>query len=97
MHLTVDAFIYPVRKRKTSHQTGFIKIRAAAGSCSPAGHPFVIVEDCPTFPGLSKRLHWDLENPEDYTGTAEEILQKARVLRDRIRQLVGGFIIEYLI
>lgn len=54
-------------------------------------------EDCPTFPGLSKRLHWDLENPEDYTGTAEEKLQKARVLRDRIRQLVGGFIIEYLI
>lgn len=54
-------------------------------------------EDCPTFPGLPKRLHWDLENPEDFTGTEAEILERIRVLRDRIRQLVGGFIIEFLI
>lgn len=52
--------------------------------------------DCPIFPGIVKRLHWDLENPEDFTGTEEEIMQKVRDLRDLIKTLVGGFIQEYL-
>ena len=52
--------------------------------------------DCPIFPGIVKRLHWDLENPEEYSGTEEEVLGKIRDLRDRIKTLVEGFIQESL-
>ncbi|MCG8485691.1 MAG: arsenate reductase ArsC [Clostridia bacterium] len=49
-------------------------------------------EDCPTFPGMPKRMHWDLEDPEKFTGTDEEKLEKVRKLRDKIKQLVLQFI-----
>ncbi len=49
---------------------------------------------CPTFPGVAKKLHWDLENPEDFTGTDEEKLTKVRVLRNKIKKLVQQFIDE---
>ena len=52
--------------------------------------------DCPIFPGVVRRLHWDLENPEDFSGTEEEVLEKVRALRDQIRTLVSGFIQEHL-
>lgn len=48
--------------------------------------------ECPTFPGVAKKLHWELENPEDYTGTDEEKLEKVRSLRDRIKAHVQAFI-----
>lgn len=51
--------------------------------------------ECPIFPGVPKRIHWDLENPEDFTGTEEEKLDKTRVLKDQIKQLVLKFIEEY--
>jgi arsenate reductase len=51
--------------------------------------------DCPVFPGVPIRLHWDLENPEDFTGTDEEILEKVRQLKDRIKQLIIDFIKEH--
>jgi len=51
-------------------------------------------EECPIFPGVIRRLHWDLENPEDYTGTDEEILEKLRLLRDKIKAMVKSFIVE---
>jgi arsenate reductase len=51
--------------------------------------------ECPTFPGVPKRLHWDLENPEDFTGTEEEKLDKVRELKDRIKSFVLEFIEEY--
>ncbi len=51
--------------------------------------------ECPTFPGVPKRLHWDLENPEDFTSTEEEKLYKVRMLRDRIKSFVMDFIEEY--
>jgi len=51
-------------------------------------------KQCPIFPGVHTRLHWDLKNPEDYTGTEEEILDQVRELRDRIEGLVKGFIAE---
>lgn len=49
-------------------------------------------DECPVFPGLAKKLHWELENPEDYTGTEEENLERLRVLRDKIKALVADFI-----
>lgn len=51
--------------------------------------------ECPIFPGVPKRMHWDLENPEDFTGTEEEKITKIRELRDQIKQLVLDFIEDY--
>jgi len=51
--------------------------------------------ECPIFPGVPKRIHWDLENPEDFTGTEEEKADKTRELKDQIKQLVLDFIKEY--
>jgi arsenate reductase len=51
--------------------------------------------ECPTFPGVPKRLHWDLENPEDITGTEEEKLNKVRNLKNQIKSLVLEFVEEY--
>jgi len=51
--------------------------------------------ECPVFPGVTKKLHWDLEDPEDYAGTEEEKLDKIRALKDRIKQLVLDFINEH--
>ncbi len=49
-------------------------------------------EECPVFPGIHTRLYWDLENPENFTGTEEEKLEKVKALRDRIKELVVEFI-----
>jgi arsenate reductase len=49
-------------------------------------------DECPVYPGMAKRLHWDLENPEEYVGTEEEKLEKLRDLRDKIKMLVLDFI-----
>lgn len=51
--------------------------------------------DCPIFPGKPTRIHWDLENPEDFVGTDEEKMQKVRELRDKIKKLVQKFIQEF--
>ncbi|NCB64321.1 MAG: arsenate reductase ArsC [Clostridia bacterium] len=44
--------------------------------------------DCPVFPGVPSRRHWDLENPENFTGTDEEKLDKVRALKDQIKTRV---------
>lgn len=51
--------------------------------------------DCPIFPGNPTRIHWDLENPEDFVGTDEEKMEKVRELRDKIKKLVQQFIHEF--
>lgn len=51
--------------------------------------------DCPIFPGTPIRIHWDLENPEDYLGTEEEKLELLRELRDKIKTMIQQFIDEY--
>ena len=48
--------------------------------------------DCPIFPGIARRIYWDLENPEDYKGTKQEKLERLRTLRDKIKKLVLEFI-----
>lgn len=48
--------------------------------------------ECPIFPGIPKRLHWDLENPEDFTGAEEEKIKKIKQLKEQIKQLVKDFI-----
>jgi len=49
-------------------------------------------ERCPVFPGISKRLNWPFEDPADFTGTPEEIAEKTRILRDRIKGKVEAFV-----
>lgn len=49
--------------------------------------------DCPIFPGIVTRLRWDdLDNPEEITGTYEEKLEKARLLRDDIEKRIDEFV-----
>ena len=50
--------------------------------------------DCPVFPGVPERRHWDLKNPEDFTGTDEEKLDKVRALKEQIKTRVLEFIDE---
>ena len=52
-------------------------------------------KDCPLFPGLVKRIHWDLEDPAQFTGTDSEKLELVKELRDKIKKLVHEFINEY--
>ncbi|OQY47834.1 MAG: arsenate reductase ArsC [Candidatus Parabeggiatoa sp. nov. 2] len=42
-------------------------------------------EQCPTFPGVAKRLHWGFPDPSALTGTEEEKLAKTREIRDLIK------------
>lgn len=49
-------------------------------------------ENCPaTFPGMGKRLHWDLEDPAAFEGTDEAKLGKFRQIRDEIAERVRAF------
>jgi len=44
---------------------------------------------CPTtFPDLSQRLRWDLEDPVKFVGTEEDKLKKFREIRDQIKKRV---------
>jgi len=48
---------------------------------------------CPIFPGLlTETIHWDLEDPESFTGSHEEKTEKVRKLRDVIKEKVAGFV-----
>lgn len=48
-------------------------------------------ENCPIFPGQLTRFSWrDFEDPENYTGTDEEKLEKARKLRDDIEKRIDA-------
>lgn len=51
-------------------------------------------ESCPIFPGTVKRLGWSFSDPSSFAGTAEEIMDKIRQVREEIRQQVLAFIEE---
>lgn len=50
---------------------------------------------CPIFPMTRVVLEWGLDDPADFTGTEEEILEKVRTLRDKIKLNVEQIIEEY--
>jgi len=50
------------------------------------------LQHCPIFPGFATRLSWALEDPSSFTGTHEEQLDKARKVRDQIKEHVMEFI-----
>jgi arsenate reductase len=47
-----------------------------------------IEEKCPVFPGLTRRLAWPFDNPEDFRGSHDERLDQVRRLREEIRTKV---------
>jgi len=49
-------------------------------------------EDCPTIPGTSTRLYWNIEDPAAFEGTEEEKLAKFREVRDQIHERVKVFL-----
>ena len=49
-------------------------------------------EKCPTFPGVTTRLFWDIENPSAFEGTDEEKLKKFREVRDIIDENIKEFL-----
>ncbi|HEV8368972.1 MAG TPA: arsenate reductase ArsC [Pyrinomonadaceae bacterium] len=49
-------------------------------------------EQCPVFPGKTKRIHWSFEDPAAAEGDAEERLRVFRRVRDEIRERLEQFI-----
>ncbi|MCU0843844.1 MAG: arsenate reductase ArsC [Spirochaetes bacterium] len=43
-------------------------------------------ERCPVFPGVTKRLHWSLEDPASFTGSFEARMEQTRSIRESIRK-----------
>ena len=55
-------------------------------------------EACPIYPGGSKLLHHDFEDPSSFAGTPEEVLGSFRRVRDQIRSWIElTFADEYVI
>jgi arsenate reductase len=52
-------------------------------------------ERCPIFPGITKRIGWSFEDPASFTGTHDEMLEKTRVVRDKIKLAVEKFADDY--
>ena len=51
-------------------------------------------DDCPIFPGGTRRLHWSLDDPAIVQGTEEERMAAFRRIRDRLRDRVKAFLRE---
>ncbi|SUP60848.1 Arsenate reductase [Weissella viridescens] len=49
-------------------------------------------DKCPMTPPTVNRIHWDLADPAQATGTDDEILNVFRETRDTIQGLVKNFI-----
>jgi len=49
-------------------------------------------EKCPLFPGSQKKIHWNLEDPDAFSGTHHEKLEKAILLRDEIEKRIDAFV-----
>ena len=51
-------------------------------------------DNCPVFPGATKRIHWSIEDPAAVQGTDEERLTAFRRIRDQLRERVKTFVRE---
>ena len=45
-------------------------------------------ESCPVLPRKVKKIHWSIEDPAKVKGSAEEIIQAFRRVRDKIKYLI---------
>jgi len=51
-------------------------------------------EKCPLFPGITKRLHWEFDDPSALGGSYDHKLEKTRIIRDKIKLKVEQFLQE---
>jgi arsenate reductase len=51
-------------------------------------------EDCPTIPGASTRLYWNIEDPAVFEASEEEKLTKFRQARDKINEEIKKLLKE---
>lgn len=50
-------------------------------------------QTCPVFPGLrTETIHWNIGDPESFTGTHDEKMARMRPVRDEIKRKVEEFI-----
>ena len=49
-------------------------------------------QQCPTFPGTTRRIHWPLEDPALVEGDHHARLDAFRIARDELRRRLGEFI-----
>jgi arsenate reductase (thioredoxin) len=49
---------------------------------------------CPVFPGVTRRLNWPFDNPEAFEGTHEEKLKQVRRVRNEIRARIEKWVRE---
>jgi arsenate reductase (thioredoxin) len=49
-------------------------------------------ERCPIFPGVSERLHWNVDDPSSFTGSYEDKLKKTRAVRDAVDKKIQDFL-----
>jgi len=53
-------------------------------------------ERCPLFPGLlTEIINWSIDDPELFSGTLEEKLERMRRVRDTVKEKVLAFIRDY--
>lgn len=52
-------------------------------------------QKCPIFPNAVNNIRWNLEDPSKFNGSEEEILEKTKEIRDRIKEKVVAFISEH--
>jgi arsenate reductase len=53
-------------------------------------------KNCPTtFPGISERQHWPLEDPAAFQGSDEATMTKFREIRDQIDQIIRKWVQEH--
>ena len=48
-------------------------------------------EQCPVFPGKTRRIHWSFEDPAEANGNLEERLKVFRRVREKIRDKLEVF------
>ena len=49
-------------------------------------------QTCPVFPGKYKKIHWDLEDPAEASGSEEDRLVVFRKIRDQIQNNISEFL-----
>ncbi len=52
--------------------------------------------NCPVFPGLGKRIHFDFPDPAHFKGNEEETLEEFRWVRDMIQDFCGSRVLPEL-
>ncbi len=50
--------------------------------------------ECPLFPGVTRRLNWPFDNPEAFEGTHEQKLAQVRRVRNEIRARIEEWVRE---